>query len=384
MKRFALRVTLFMLPLAALLALPLVSFVKGKEHVTVESMVRRAVTQARPFRFGPAYSNPTEAYKLRMTLALRPEVLVLGTSRVLQIREAFFRPEARAYNAGLAVRRLAHFGAFLREVPAGREPRVLVAGMDHWFFNGGWDDLKAPGAPLYRASRTPLQVFFSRWPSIYRDYYDGKFRLAQLVDHPAGPHDVEPVGIQAFTKRQGFRRDGSWDFADLRAHGAEVDDGYEQGYRKTMDDIANGADRFAHGRHVSPRALEELASWLAAARDRGIRVVGYLPPFPGRVYEAIRARPDEFGYVPALGAAVGDVFAAHGHDFMDLSDLHALGGSDRETIDGYHESEKGALRVVVALASRSAALRRYCDLPGLETMLRRAARDDYVVGESRR
>src|SRR5438128_1958379 len=79
-----------------------------------------------------------EAYQLRETLRRRPELLVLGSSRVLSTREFFFPGCERRwcfYNAGLGMRTLREGLEFMRAVTAVSPPRVLVLGVDQWQLN---------------------------------------------------------------------------------------------------------------------------------------------------------------------------------------------------------------------------------------------------------
>jgi hypothetical protein len=381
MTGFALRLTLFCLPIAAVLSFPLYVFVASQEYVTADAMVARSAESARPFRYGPAYSNPVERYKLRMALMTAPDVLVLGSSRVLQFRSFFFKPDVRFYNAGrggmVSVR---HFRLFLDRIPKGQEPKLIFAGFDHSFFNEKWDRAAEYGYDdRLNQSSTPLSLFFRTWVSIYADYFRGKFRLSDLrtAAHD-GRETVDRVGLVAVLEGAGYRRDGSRDFGDPRYHGEQQGDGYEQGFARTMAWLDIGHDRFPHGRTASARALEEVAAFLQAARERGITVAGYLPPLPHVVYSKMMSMPDEFGYFRELPAALGQVFGRYGQPLLDFSDVAVLGASDREMLDAFHESEKATLRLVIAMAKESGAVRQYCDLPFLESVLRRTQDDHYV------
>lgn len=376
MASFVGRIAGFCLPIALLLSFPLYVFVRTGEHVGPLEIVERTIERDGDFRFGAAYSDHTEPYKLAAVVSIVPDVLVLGNSRVLQFRSAFFRDEDRFYNAGRGVRRLRHFRTFLDHIPRGKEPKVMILGLDQSFFNGNWDTQNDYGyTAMLGAQASPIKTFFAKWWVLYRDYYAGKFDLDDV--HRTG--DVDLIGLQARVKRRGFRADGSWDFGDLRLHGQEVDDGYEQDFRRTRAWIARDENRMRHGREVSGEALAELRRLLEGAASRGIAVVGYLPPYPNAVHRVLRSMREEYGYVQKLPEAAGTIFREYGYDLMDFSDLATLGASDRETIDGIHESEKATLRLLLAMASASPVLEPYCDVQFLERTLRDARRDDYLV-----
>jgi hypothetical protein len=50
--------------------------------------------------YGLAYSNPVKYFKLKNVEYKKPEIISLGTSRVLQFRDFFFKKPGLFYNSG--------------------------------------------------------------------------------------------------------------------------------------------------------------------------------------------------------------------------------------------------------------------------------------------
>src|SRR5687768_13974749 len=113
MKRLAAKVLLFTLPFAIVLGAPAYVLLSSGEFTPVEKVIRMQSTATTPVLFGRAYSDPTARYKLQSVVHRKPEVLVLGTSRVMALRGDFFRDGTQFFNAGNGITRLGHLRPFL-------------------------------------------------------------------------------------------------------------------------------------------------------------------------------------------------------------------------------------------------------------------------------
>lgn len=374
-KRLWVRLVLFVLPPLLLLGWPAWLMWSAGEFTSIHRVVSLQAASKAPVYFGRAYSDPTANYKLASVLERRPELLVLGTSRVLAIRAAAFKPETRFFNAGNGVTRLRHFRAFLGRIPPGQEPRTILLGLDQYLFNARFDNLQADGFEKQWDEEEALSdIFFGAWKTVYSDHFGGKFTLASLAATPG----EERIGLNARVQGNAFRKDGSYTWASYVADPASPRH-EDHGFRNTLDRIAKGNRRFEYGAQVSEAALQEVDALLRDCKARGIHVVAFLPPFAHAVLQAMKARAADYAYLAGIQPALQTLFQRHGFVIEDYSDLAQLGATDRETIDGFHGSEKAYLRLLLKLAEADAPLRAYLrDPAGLQERLRNTAGDQLV------
>jgi hypothetical protein len=346
MKRLAAKVLLFTLPFAIVLGAPAYVLLSSGEFTSVEKVIRMQSTTTTPVLFGRAYSDPTARYKLQSVVSRKPEVLVLGTSRVMALRGDFFRDGVQFFNAGNGITRLGHLRPFLARVPPRSTPKIIVLGVDQYFLNANFDSLAADDMTRqWDADVGADAIFFSSWTKIYGDFRQGKFTL----QHLAQPAAQRRIGLNAVVHANAFRNDGSYLWGEYVRDPDNPNNGDYQ-FHGTFDRIANGYRRFEYAAHVADANLAELQRFLADCSKRGIHVVGFLPPFAHVVYQKMRSMPVEYGYLAEIPARVQPVFAQYGYRLFDFSDLADLGASDRETIDGFHGSEKAYLRLFVRMA----------------------------------
>lgn len=338
------------------------------EFATAADVVR-AQTSGRAVLFGQVYSNRTRAYKWQATQAHRASVLALGSSRVLQFRaEAFSSP---FFNAGGTVDCLDDLGVFLFSLPAEARPRHLVLGLDQWWFNGAYE---APGCRAFTPVEDGLaRTFVASWLYTWSDFLAGKFSLRDLASPAPGPD--EPVGLNAWLNRNGFRRDGSYYYGGVVADPGNPLKNADIGFHGTLARIRAGAARFTPGQTVDLGRLSALRRFLRRCRQLGIRVTAFLPPFPHAVIREMDAFRDRYHYMADLPSLLAQVSRDEGVSFADMTDLKALGFSDEEAIDGYHCSEKAYLAILLRLAEGDPALAAHLNDPGrLQARLARAGR----------
>lgn len=329
--------------------------------------------------YGPAYTNPNREYKTLGILRRRPEVLALGTSRTMQFRAFFLtrRPDA-FFNAGGAVRTLPEMRELVESLPAPLRPRILIIGLDQYFFNEAWDPVTPRGSRDGGDNASPLRALCS-FREALRDFSRGKFTVHDVFstsDRYTG--NYKALGLRARSKSSGFRVDGS--LFDGR-HAADACGSQDWEFRNTLARIRSGNRRFEPAESVNTRAIEELDGMLAFCRTNGIHVIGFLPPYAHAVLDAMR-HTGRYRYLETLPDAVHRVFARHGFPYIDATDLQSLGSDDSETIGddaGFHGSEVAYLRLFIRMAEIDPALQSYTDPAELRRKLENRVSPWYVL-----
>jgi len=333
-RRFFLSGFLFLIPLAAVFAFPLAVLSLSGELLAVDEVIARQIKTDTDTLYGPAYSNASRYYKLRSVLTRRPEVLVLGTSRTMQIRSNFFKHPETFYNAGGGVGRIKHFRAFLNHLPRTAQPKLLIVGLDQYFFNPNFEIMAADDIEyrLSKESVSPLAVIQFSWLKTYIDWFQGKFRLAPLVWRAP-----ERIGISAIVRSRGFRNDGSYDYGTppLLSTDPNAED-YQ--FKDTFARIQDGRDAYEHSDTHSEATLRELDLFLQECSSRDIRVVAFLPPYAHAVHHKMLTSGN-FRYLTLLNAKLQEVFSRNKATLHDFSDVSLLGVTDEQMHDGFHATE---------------------------------------------
>lgn len=338
--RFGFRFALYILPFA----LPFFVFTGALVYIG-ESLPLALVAQMQngdqPVLYRPRYGNRDLAYKDLMTETRQPEVLVLGSSRVLQMRSLLLHRNSRAfYNAAAPAWQLAELNTFLQGLDSTALPRILIVGLDHPWFNSAYSDTRI------EAEYNDFQQIFRINRSIMQAVIDGTpFDVGRLIGRVEPGHGGLALGIDAIMDGQGFRNDGSEQYGDfLVAHWLWP----ENERQRHIDLMRSGGDMYVWGDAVSAASLAEVETLLGFARAHNITVIGFLPPYMPTLYEEMRASGN-FGYIDSLPPRLSDLFATYDAHFFDFSDGALLGANDGDFFDGWHGSELTFTRLYLRL-----------------------------------
>jgi hypothetical protein len=362
---------LFLLPLAIIFGVPALILWLGGEFTGPDTVVARQVKNDRLVLQGQAYTNSAMYVKAQRIIRHTPQVLALGNSRVLQFRAGFFLPEVSFYNAGGTVAKIQHFRAFLERLPRESLPKTLIVATDNGYFNLGFDKLELDGFNIpwmekQMTTHTPAnEVFQTNWRTVWTDLRAGKVNWPRLF---SGEGLTTRIGLVAVSKEQGFRNDGSYLYGGTDL---DITNPAHRDYQfvNTLKAITGGKSRFSWGADPNPKALAEMDAFLDFCHERGIDVIGFMPPHAHAVWQAMHDLGDKYAFVTKLEPALRERFERRGFEFYNFSDFATLGSPDTDAIDGYHGSERTYLRLLIAMLERGSRLNAVADLPALQNVL---------------
>lgn len=314
--------------------------------VRAYELARYSDIVAEQFRRGGTYDSALNGndlkYKLELVRRVAPEVVVIGSSRALNVRAlAFARPFV---NAGGVSSNLLESETFVREMLALHEPKLVIYFVDYWWFNARQEQASNrfridETAISFTKLTSPFVWFFQdkiSWP-LYRD-------VLFLGRHENDNTSFSNLGVVALRDSSRLRTDGSYFNAKI----VMGEKGPLQGYREELARIARGAnERVNLG--LGDFVKEENARWflrtIERLKQRNIPVIVVLPPVAPLHLKAIRSSANA-PYVTALAARLRQ-------DVELLYDFTDFGVSDCEHIDGYHIGDTLSLRVIAAILERT-------------------------------
>jgi hypothetical protein len=361
--KYLLKLGAFAAPIALVLLFPLWVLWKSGELMPDNVIAARAaVPSGAAMLVGMAYTDPSDYLGLQSILANKPDILVVGTSRIGQIRSTFFKPGTSSYLFS-HFQRIGYFRHLLEKISDGSLPRILVVDMDQKFFDPAYNPVSQDNVDALLTEPFGASDVLVNWMTVYTDYAKGKFTVAGLIQAPSSD-----VGLAAIAQDSGYRADGSHQMGTLVSSPANLASTDYQ-FQSTLSQIAQGVAGFEHSNTVSQPALGELNALLAECRARNVTVIGFMPPFAPEVYQKLVSLPDEYGYLRSLPDDVNAVFKNNSSSFYDFMDPRSLGITDAEMADGTHTTERGSLMMFLGMASHDPELRNYMDITFLRNVL---------------
>lgn len=365
-KTFFLKLVLFLVPV--MLYLPLAAWV-SRDSGELVSLRDVAVLQMQsdPVLFGRAYRDNWFTYKVMATNIRKPDVLVLGSSRVMQFRALFFsvKPDV-FYNAGGGSNNIYQMFTFLQNIDKDALPKLLIISLDQEWFNPKWPGID-DAIQYDEENRFDITHMLRVMNSILADVVSGKIERGDITSQVDPIHHQHAVGLNAVVNGSGFRNDGSYQYGHLLLAPLTT----AENMAEAIERVAAGRMRFEPSDKVDDNALQELEWLLRFCQSNGIAVVGFSPPYAPIVHQAMLDKGG-YEYIPRSIAAFGDLFSRYGFKYFDFTNIAALGITDDDMIDGFHASEFGVVKMLLTMQQNAGdLLNPYLDRAYLEGLLTR-------------
>ena len=200
LKRFFLSLVILAL-LAGLLLVPwAVCWLTASGELDQEEVVARQA-QGEFVLFGPGLAQDIMAYKLALYAAVKPEVVVLGSSRAGNVRAAFF--ERPFVNMAGAATDLESLRLLVDRMLAVHRPKVVLLGLDFWWLTAG--------APAGRPERIvqPSLLDASTLRAPWRWLVQGRIAPADMLAPLQHRLRADRYGLEAQLRDTGYGPDGS-------------------------------------------------------------------------------------------------------------------------------------------------------------------------------
>ncbi len=345
-KRNALWICALLLPPVLAVGVPSVIAAAAGELFNLTDAVEVQNRASGEMLFGVAYSSPDTPYKFTRIRQEKAEVLVVGSSRTLDMRREFFTSGLSFYNGGRLSTDVWVTRQALERLPQDALPKHLVLALDQYDFNSSCSDYRPDliTPEVAEAKFTDGEDRWGRlarvWPTVLGDMTRGKLHLP-------GEDGTTGIGMAAMMQASGFRKDGSYRYGTVidvppsgRSAKARLADTFER--------IEESDDSFIHGDSVDMDSIAEVGKLLKWCAERQIRVIGYLPAYAPSVVAKMRETPTRYGYMDGLAASLSEIFTHHGFQLHDFT--HVEGATDDQFIDGFHSSERVAGHILLRMA----------------------------------
>ena len=325
-RRFGARLALFLLLVSIVIGFSVLCLYQTGE-------IRSYSYYIRPLKqdqlFGLAYSYYDKSYKFHMTDEVyRPQVLALGSSRMMQVKRSVVSPDYSFYNAGGAIQNVQELSLFIKKLHD--SPKFMLVNLDQWWFNRAYLEENQPFSPsVYDEPEFEFSKAGRFVCDFYTDLVKGKINLVKAFgsDH---------IGLNAICNENGFAADGSRYQGDMII-APELQEDYN--FKNVLDRIRDGNARFQYGDQPDSTQTAAVDDFLKLCVARNIKVVAFLPPFAPLVYRTMQ-ETGKYGYMSQLYSMLLPVFEKHeGCSLYDFTDVTAMGAHNYDFDDGFHGSE---------------------------------------------
>ncbi|MBQ7586058.1 MAG: hypothetical protein IJU40_07410 [Desulfovibrionaceae bacterium] len=316
--------------------------------------------------FGSGVLQDFVDYKLKLYELVKPEIVALGSSRVMQFRGEVF--ERKFLNMGGVAGNLPVLRSTLEAMLKIHKPEAIILGVDFWWFMPTWNpDPFKEEPPTSGSYSYNLEALKKPWEWLLLGKISFKELMAPFLSLLGLGFRDDRLGIMAQQTSDGFGRDGSWYYiAELTGQKRPFDFQFQD--TLTQVEYGTKAFAFANQRIEAPgiEHLEAFSEIYYRLKSRGIKAYVFLPPLADRVFKRMR---DLELYYPQLFNLAKEL-RSRGIQVLDLSDPRKVGSNDCEFVDGFHGGEITYLRILRSLADQWSSLVAYINLNEIQKYIR--------------
>jgi hypothetical protein len=329
MKYFVLRIVLFSLPLIAYLAVYEIAMDSLGETVNIDEILDEQ--QDSTGLFMRRFLDQEYTYKLSALERHQPEIIIVGSSRVMQFRSDYFNKSF--YNGGGLLQNYKDLLSFLVK---GHGERLLIIGLDPWWFKK--DNSENSFSWI---NETEKEVVKSG------KRYAGLKSIIPITRALSEARVLKNFGGAAQVGNGGFRFDGSMKIPDERIEKLLR----EKRFVDTEDPpiperIKKGlTKRFSYST-IDTSAWKEVLISIKQYEAMGGRVLIYLPPLSTESATLIRLENKQKYFFRFLSQTMSDDLANQKISFIPFEAPTNYGLPDTYFVDGIHPSEVFVARQV--------------------------------------
>lgn len=222
--------------------------------------------------YGRYLIGQQELYKQEMTIIQKPDIIAVGSSRVMMFRKEFFREDVHFYNAGGSVPSIQHGIEFINEVIKHYNPKVVILGVDMWWLNE--DYIEKDNRRWEAISPNPIYSRLFLYGSLSDSLMKGNLKRfgVDILKNPNYQGVTDPysnrktIGLDAALNGNGFRVDGSYQYGLILSGKVPTYSDYD--FSDTLSKIKLGTGRFIPTERVSQGRLNKLRELIVLLKSK--------------------------------------------------------------------------------------------------------------------
>ena len=320
--------------------------------------------------YGSATHRLPYRYMLEIFSVRQPEVVAIGSSRVLQLSQSMFTTGFA--NLGQTVNSLTEGRLLISDLIQRHQPQLVLFGLDYWWFS---ENAHRPAGNFihHRDAGDTLSFDTAFLPTQW--LLEGKIPPAEFLKGLVYPSWLRPFatyGMRAALYREGLMPDGSYSYLGIQLGLRRADDSR---FADTLSRIAESRSFFQHCSNTNSERFADYEAILRTLRDAQIPVITFLIPFAPTVQNHMKAMNAAYGCIDLIRARLAAI-ALNNSDqgYFDLFDSAAHGSDDCEFVDGFHGGSATTVRMLLKMIERpSSPLAHMVNRDALERLLAASA-----------
>lgn len=308
--------------------------------------------------YGTALNQNTFSYKLALIKEVKPKIISLGSSRVMQFRKESFN--STFVNAGGSINYLNEGYEFLQEMYKSHKPEYIILGLDFFWFN---ENFPQPLTfPYHQNNGTTID--YKKIAKVFSWLLTRKIEINTLNNIGNNSKltnkytNYDNLGFSAIATSDGFRSDGSY-FYSKTIFGMK--DSPDKGFLNTFSRIERGNSRFQYGNHMSKIRVEYFYKIMSIIQENKSNIILFIPPISNSVYNKMKNY--KYNYINEFRELISE----QPFENYDYHELSILTKNDCECIDGFHGGDIVYKRILENMYNENSIISEYLNIDNIRS-----------------
>jgi hypothetical protein len=317
-------------------------------EVNIDRVIEKQITSSdtKNILFRSGLNQFAFSYKTKMMKKVKPRVVVLGSSRSMQVREQFFKQ--KFINLGGAIQGVTDLEDYVDFLDVNLlMPDLSILFLDPWWFN----EKVSEGGGMH-------QLDYPNGVSI--DHFVQSLKLLQKGNWIQLSFQNENMGIAAILTQEGFSPDGSNNYTkyvSMKGMPADIK------FQDTLNRINNNNYPFQTISHPDPRLIQRACSAIKKINLHTNNLTLVAPPFAPTVWSRLSTDP-KYSYINEAYEELEECLQLEIHNYMATKDTY-----DCEFIDGFHGGDTSYARIILDIFLNKNIDHSFADIPFLQTFI---------------
>lgn len=294
-------------------------------------------------------------YKLELVKNIKPKIIALGSSRVMQFREESFNTSFITVGGGM--NHLNEGYLFLEEMTKFHKPEFIILGLDFWWFNEKFYQPESfSNSDIEEVNiKNKINITLSKLLRKEFDLDIFKYGLKKENDIT----NYENIGLNSLQYSNGFRKDGSYHYSSFILGDAK---NHDIKFFNTLNRIENGNSRFEYGNHISKERVEIFNNIVKLIQQNNIKLILVIPPLANEVIEKMELFANKYNFVIEFREQIKNSNIEN-YDFHDMRNYYE---NSCEFVDGFHGGDVSYQRILKKIYDKNSDLSKYLNIELIE------------------
>lgn len=296
--------------------------------------------------FNSGINQSLFSYKTALSESIKPEILALGSSRVMTLRGGFFKK--RFVNMGgivSNVENLNQFSQYIEKIIT--KPKLIILYIDPWWFNNS-HKIQNPNI---------------KYPDYVNSDHLYNFMKILFTQNIPNLYNNNNMGLYAIINNEGHAVDGSYYYLGLTRTKEQTNNSEDNGgigFSRTLSKIDQNKSWFKRAKFADQNNITQACNAINAIKTNTDQLIMIAPPFPERVYKKLRQNSG-YDYYDEVYQLLESCTNLALYNFENIKSISNSLDLDCEFIDGFHGGDTINARMLLEVRKKNENVNQFID-----------------------